>query len=196
MSFILSGNIPIEFKARSAYHQTGNSEVNELFISGLNELKKAFTQHGLRYRLVRQELEKITPIKTPLLTNHAIGSQLAIINWDFSSFNIAPYKQKSLTERVFILNQLELYYFWMLEYAYATRPFGASTEHLSDSRFILHRDKDSNEYMEAKLLIESKLVKEQKEQLDKCRQSVMQNCSNTVFSKRALNVSVTATTPI
>lgn len=187
LSFILSGNIPIEFKARSAYHQTGNSEVNELFISGLNELKKAFSKHGLRYRLVRQELEKITPIKTPLLANHDIGSQLAIINWDFSSFNIAPYKQKSLPERVLILNQLELYYFWMLEYAYATRPFGASTEHLSDSRFVLHRDKDSNEYMEAKLLIESKLVKEQKEQLDKCRQSVMQNCSNAVFSNKDLN---------
>lgn len=173
LSFILAGNTPIEFKARSAYHQAGNAEVNESFVSSLSEVKKAFKKHGSRYRLVREQLDKITFLKSPLSANHAIGSQLANVNWDLSTFNIAPYKQQSLTGRVLVLNQLELYYFWMLEYAYATRPLGASTEHMSEAGFVLHRDKDSSEYMEAKLLIASDLVKEQKEQLIECRQSVL-----------------------
>lgn len=175
-AFILTGNIPIEFKARNAYYRTSNSEVNSFFQQCLVVVKQEFKKTAHRYPLVKKELEGIIFSKAPILFEHQIGSQLANVSWDFRSFSIPTDRNTKLAQQLALLNQLELYYFWILEYGYATRPIGKETEHYLNSGLVLHRDKDSSDYLEAKLLLENDLIKAQKNELDGCRKAVEENC--------------------
>lgn len=171
-AFILAGDIPIEFKARNASYQTKNSDVNHLLQSCITEFKRIFNKCCEHYPLISKELKEINFADAAPVMEHLIGSQLAKPNLDFSKFSITPYQGNDLIFHIELLNNLELYYLWMLNYSYAIRPWGHETGHYPNNNLLLHQDKNSSDYNEAKLLFISDLVRDQKQELDKCRSAV------------------------
>lgn len=171
-AFILAGDIPIEFKARNAYYQTKNSDVNHLLQRCIAEFKRIFSRSCEHYPLISKELKEINFADAAPVKEHLLGSQLAKPNLNFSKFSITPYQGNDLVFYIELLNNLELYYLWMLNYSYAIRPWGHETGHYPNNNLLLHQDKNSSDYNEAKLLFISNLVRDQKQELDKCRLAV------------------------
>lgn len=174
-AFILAGDIPIEFKARNAYYQTNNLDVNLLLKKCMVELKSVFSKVEKHYPLTKLELNNIDFNDKAPVESHFLGSQLAKPNFNFSSFAIKPQLNNDHNLQIRLLNHLEVYYFWMLHYSYAIRPWGEETNHSYGNDFLLHKDKNSSDYIEAKLICVNSLVKEQKKELDKFRSDIKKN---------------------
>jgi hypothetical protein len=172
LAFIMSGSVPIEFKARSAYLVTNNDTICELLNNCLSGLKKKVNKRAKQYPQVNQALKNIKE-REDACEQHNIGSQLATPNWKFSSFKFHPIK-KTMVEKITIetylerTNQMVLYFYWMIQYSLATRPPGERTESYEIGDFWLHKDKDSDRYFESKVLYIPDILKKQKQEVQIC----------------------------
>ncbi|MFT6903621.1 MAG: hypothetical protein ACJAS1_000265 [Oleiphilaceae bacterium] len=167
LAFIMSGRIPIEFKARSAYFATDSDIIQELFNNCLLGLKKEVRKRAKQYPLVSKAVADINERKDHCGL-HSIGSQLASTNWHFGSFKFHPMKIKTIEAYIERTNKMVLYFYWMIQYSLATRPPGERTESYEIGDFWLHKDKDSDRYFESKVLLIPELLKEQKQQVHAC----------------------------
>lgn|SRR5690554_533921 len=172
LAFILSGRVPIEFKARSAYLTTSNSRINDIFEKCLKQLAHDVSKYPDRIPLVKSSFKQFLAETSPAST-HELGSQLSKPNWNFQSFSIKPYFGNNIDELINRLNNLELYFFWMAQFALSTRALGPETQSTITGDYWLHKDKDSSEYFESKLLLLPDLLTHQKNELIVCRQSFL-----------------------
>jgi hypothetical protein len=163
----MSGRVPIEFKARSAYLATDGDTIQELFNECLFGLKKEIRKRAKQYPLVYQAEAGINVSKEHC-GRHNVGSQLATPNWHFGSFKFHPIKIKTIEAYIERTNQMVLYFYWMIQYSLATRPAGEKTESAEIGDFWLHKDKNSDRYFESKLLFIPNLLKKQKYEVRAC----------------------------
>jgi len=172
LAFIMSGSVPIEFTARSAYLATDSDTIYELLNNCLSGLKKEVNQRAKQYPQVNQALKNIKE-KESACKQHNIGSQLATPNWQFSSFKLHPIEHTTIKHKMIEAhferaNQMVLYFYWMIQYSLATRPPGEKTESYEIGDFWLHKDKDSDRYFESKVLLIPDLLKTQKKEVHAC----------------------------
>lgn len=167
LAFIMSGRVPIEFKARSAYLAADSDSIQQLFNECLFGLKKEIRKRAKQYPLVYQAVSDIN-VRKDNCGLHSIGSQLATPNWYFGSFKFHPIKIKTIEAYIERTNQMLLYFYWMVQHSLATRPAGEKTESFEIGDFWLHKDKDSDRYFESKVLFIPDLLKKQKQEVQAC----------------------------
>ena len=171
LSFLMSGTVPIEFKSRSAYLQTNDLDINELFKSCLTNLKEKAALGSKQYPALNHALMEFNN-EGYQPNSQSIGSYLAQDNWAFHDFNIPQYSGSDLKHQVELLNHLSLYFFWMMQFAIATRASGKQTSSISIGGYRLHKDKDSKDFIEAKVLIIPELLKSQEIEVEKAIEKV------------------------
>ena len=186
LAFIMSGRVPIEFKARSAYLATDSDTIQELFNNCLLGLKKEVRKRAKQYPLVNQAVADINASKEHCGL-HSIGSQLASTNWHFGSFKFHPIKIKTIEAYIERTNQMVLYFYWMVQYSLATRPAGEKTESFEIGDFWLHKDKDSDRYFESKVLFIPDLLKKQKQEVQACISDLKSFANSEGFNVEAIN---------
>ena len=173
LAFFLTGRTPVEFRNRSAYLSTDNQSLNELLNSCVELLKAEVSRRAKAFPKVYKELSVLKTRTTNLVTQHTIGSQLTETRWNFSSFDIQKYTGNDLQRCIEITNQLVLYYYWMLQFALSARPRGNETESTRIGDFWLHKDKDSEDYVESKVLLTPDLLIKQANEVEACVQSMI-----------------------
>jgi hypothetical protein len=186
LAFIMSGRVPIEFKARSAYLATDSDTIQELFNNCLLGLKKEVRKRAKQHPLVSQAVADIN-VRKDHCGLHSIGSQLASPNWHFGSFKFHPMKIKTIEAYIERTNQMVLYFYWMIQYSLATRPAGEKTESFEVGDFWLHKDKDSDRYFESKVLFIPDLLKKQKQEVQACITDLKSFASSEGFNVEAIN---------
>lgn len=167
LAFIMQGRVPIEFKARSSYLNINNKQLNDLLNECLIALQKKANTLAKHYRLVNQQIMQLKA-STNSDPAHGIGSQLSSQPWLFSSFDIRPYDDRDMNSYIHITNQMSLYYYWMLQFSLSARAKGEKTESKRYGNLWLHKDKNSDKYIETKLLFTPELLIKQKTELDLC----------------------------
>lgn len=176
----LSGNIPIEFKTRSAYCSISNHELNLLFRNCFATLAIHVNKHSNFFRRVHAELQKYSFDED--IVKHkpkqSIGSQIFSPNWDFSTFTLKAYHGVNPHSKAKAGNLLELYYYWMVQFALATRASGRRTESYSAGDYWIYKDKDSIDFIEPKILYTPALVKNQFLEITKCRQKIISSVTD------------------
>lgn len=172
LAFFLTGRTPIEFRNRSAYLSTDNQSLNELLNSCVELLKAEVSRRAKAFPKVYKELNAIKPGSSSV-PQHTIGSQLTATRWNFSRFDIQKYTGNDLQRCIEITNQLILYYYWMLQFALSARPRGNETESTRIGDFWLHKDKDSEDYLESKVLLTLDLLIKQANEVEACVQSMI-----------------------
>lgn len=172
LAFTLSGQIPIEFKARSSYFSTTNQQVNQLFqdcfqllISSVSLYKDTFPKTFLMLKDISFKGYQEPPA-------HPLGSQIVLPNWNFANFRITPYTGQKLENKIILANMMEVYFYWMVQYGLATRASGAETESHFFGDYWLYSDKDSVDYFESKTLLIPDLIKQQHAELLACREQL------------------------
>ena len=170
-AFTLAGNLPIEFRARACYVTTTNDTINEHFRRVVALLKTEINQRLASTHPLQQHINTLLEDDYRKPVNFHIGSQLGHKPPLFSDIRPSRFSRDQALEKT---NLLELHFYWMLQYAYANRPAGPGTEAFLLGRFRLHRDKDSANFFESKLLVEHPLVERQLQELLKCRQVLYQ----------------------
>lgn len=186
LAFIMSGRVPIEFKARSAYLATDSDTIQELFNNCLLGLKKEVRKRALQYPLVYQAVSDIN-VRKDHCGLHSIGSQLATPNWYFGSFKFHSMKIKTIEAYIERTNQMMLYFYWMIQYSLATRSAGEKTESVEIGDFWLHKDKDSDRYFESKVLFIPDLLKKQKQEVQACITSLKSFANDEGFNVDDIN---------
>jgi hypothetical protein len=186
LAFIMSGRVPIEFKARSAYLATDSDTIQDLFNNCLLGLKKEVRKRAKQYPLVNQAVAGINASKEHCGL-HSIGSQLATPNWHFGSFKFHSIKIKTIEAYIERTNQMVLYFYWMVQYSLATRPAGEKTESFEIGDFWLHKDKDSDRYFESKVLFIPDLLKKQKQEVQACITDLKSFANSEGFNVEAIN---------
>lgn len=171
-SFILAGQIPIEFQARAAYYTTNSANITALLYERMN--------------IVQETAEKLLPLNKALHKNlklsfgkespsYPIGSQLGDAFWRWKKFNIPINRKYPTDEKISVLNQLELYGYWLDAHSFATRPKGKESFRLNLDGFIFHKDKDSSGFQESKLLFKPELFSQQQEEIYKARKTLFRH---------------------
>lgn len=186
LAFIMSGRVPIEFKARSAYLATDSDTIQELFNNCLLGLKKEVRKREKQYPLVYQAVSDIN-VRKDHCGLHSIGSQLATPNWNFGSFKFHSMKIKTIEAYIERTNQMMLYFYWMIQYSLATRSAGEKTESVEIGDFWLHKDKDSDRYFESKVLFIPDLLKKQKQEVQACITSLKSFANDEGFNVDDIN---------
>ncbi|SFB87419.1 hypothetical protein SAMN05660443_0657 [Marinospirillum celere] len=173
-AFTLAGNLPIEFRARACYVTTTNATINQNFRCTVSLLKTEINQRLSSDHPLRKQINTLLEecYKEPV--NFHVGSQLGHKPPLFSDIQPPRLSGDQVLEKA---NGLELHFYWMLQYAYANRPVGPGTETFLLDNFRLHRDKDSADFFESKLIFEHSLVQAQFQELMKCRQALFQQNS-------------------
>ena len=172
LAFFLTGRIPIEFRNRSAYLSTDNQSLNELLNSCVELLKAEVSRRAKAFPKVHKELNVIKP-RSSSVPQRVIGSQLTGTRWNFASFEIQKYTGNDLQRCIEITNQIMLYYYWMLQFALSARPRGNETQSTRIGNFWLHKDKDSEDYVESKVLLTPDLLIKQANEVEACAQSMI-----------------------
>jgi len=172
LAFFLTGRIPIEFRNRSAYLSTDNQSLNELLNSCVELLKAEVSRRAKAFPKVHKELNVIKP-RSSSVPQRVIGSQLTGTRWNFASFEIQKYTGNDLQRCIEITNQIMLYYYWMLQFALSARPRGNETQSTRIGNFWLHKDKDSEDYVESKVLLTPDLLIKQANEVAACVQSMI-----------------------
>jgi hypothetical protein len=176
LAFFLTGRTPVEFRNRTAYLSTDNQAINDLLNKCVNQLKVEVSQHTKTYPKVYKELSKIQQSPNPV-PQHTIGSQLTGTPWDFSNIYLQKYTGNDIQRCIKITNQLILYYYWMVQFALSARPRGNETKSARIGTFWLHKDKDSEDYVEAKVLLTPDLLINQAIEVISCAKSMMDRVS-------------------
>lgn len=172
LAFFLTGRTPVEFRNRSAYLSTDNQSLNELLNSCVELLKAEVSRRAKAFPKVHKELNVIKP-RSSSVPQRVIGSQLTGTLWNFSSFEIKKYTGNDLQRCIEITNQIILYYYWMLQFALSARPRGNETQSTRIGKFWLHKDKDSEDYVESKVLLTPDLLIKQANEVEACAQSMI-----------------------
>jgi hypothetical protein len=176
LAFFLTGRTPVEFRNRTAYLSTDNQAINELLNECVNQLKVEVSRRTKTYPKVYKELSKIQQSPNPA-PQHTIGSQLTGTPWNFSSIDLQKYTGNDIQRCIKITNQLILYYYWMLQFALSARPRGSETKSTRIGKFWLHKDKDSEDYVEAKVLLTPDLLIHQANEVTSCAKSMVDRVS-------------------
>lgn len=180
LAFIMSGRVPIEFKARSAYLATDNVTLNELLNECVSKLSSEVSKQSKYYPLTSTKLQTLKG-RDDFESNHIIGSQLTGKQWSFSSYDISPYSGNDIEKCIKVTNQLNLYYYWMLQFFLAARAKGDATESINIGGFWLHKDKDSDEYFESKVLLTSSLLSDQLNEVIACKNELVERIKRRVY---------------
>mgnify|MGYP000182035078 FL=1 len=179
-AFSMAGKIPIEFQARNCYI----SRNNQMYVNQFNKLIHVFLKKITPYLKNDSSLADalnflLKPNKIQTDDNFLNGSQLGtepllrLTPWSKSRLSPVltkhPDKEIQTDRTLDILNTFELYYYWMLQYAYANRPSGERTNSISTNNYFLHHDKDSKKHFESKLLLTNPILSKQYTELVHCR---------------------------
>lgn len=170
-SHILSGNIPIELQNRSAYQAVSNQKINEGFQAVLQTLVEKPLSNMSEFPRVHAELQEINKSTFELCSDHLVGSQLSAPSKTlFKAPKLLP-GTSGLPLKLIVadLNQLELYYFWMQQFAMADRAVGELTGTTYSRSVRWHRDKDSHEHEESKIHLAPDLLLQQFLEVQKAR---------------------------
>lgn len=175
-AFLLSGSIPIEFRARNAYKAINNDQLNESFYKNINEICHYAKSNRKEFPSVYEKLNKVSSGDHNPASTHLVGSQLTNTTFNFSRFKLPTVAKQDFNNALEKANQLEVYFFWMLQFGFATRPIASSTESHSFADYWLHRDKDSEVYQEKKLLLIPSLINSQHKEILACRDAIGEAC--------------------
>ena len=172
LAFFLTGRTPVEFRNRTAYLSTNNFTLNELLNECIDQLKVEVSRRAKAYPQVHKELNAIQRSPNPA-PSHIIGSQLTGTRWNFSSYDLQKYAGNDIQHCIKVTNQLILYYYWMVQFALSARPRGNETKSTRIGKFWLHKDKESEDYVEAKVLLTPDLLINQANEVTSCAQSMI-----------------------
>lgn len=175
-AFLLAGAIPIEFRARNAYKAINNYFLNQIFQQNLSTILALSSKNKLEFPKTYTKLKKLLKQNLQPIKNHIVGSQLTNSSPNFVDFKLSKVNKDTFDRSIHIANQFELYFFWMLQYGFSTRPIGPSTESVCIENFWLHKDKNSEVYQEKKLLLVPPLIKAQYKQIMLCREKLRECC--------------------
>lgn len=173
-SFILAGQIPIEFQARAAYFTIGNKNINTLLNHRVSTIISLAKQYQPNNKSLHQALKAEFSLDS--IKNNQLGSQLGEGNFLRPNTHLKTNRKSTTTQKVQLLNELELYAYWMDAYCFAGRPKGDETERLNTLDTIFHKDKDSSDYKESKVLLKPTIYKQQEIELQKARDTLLRHC--------------------
>ncbi|WP_432472801.1 hypothetical protein [Amphritea sp. HPY] len=167
--FIISGSIPIEFRARSCYASRNIRDLNDKFASATSELFTYLKENSFldRNKFVSEKLQEFLSSESDTPPNGTVGSQIGNTYKHISfptphisapgTFNANETKAQVLE----VLNTLETYLYWMMQYGYANRPAGYNSGTMYIGNLLIHSDKNSRFYSESKLLFGLPVINEQ-----------------------------------
>lgn len=173
-SFILAGQVPIEFQARAAYLSIDNLYINFLLNSRVRTVLSLSRQYQPQNTTLHQALDVEFDIHT--IPKNELGSQLVQKSFLLSNTYLKVNRKSTIENKVQLLNELELYVYWMDAYCFASRPKGNETERLNTFEFIFHKDKDSSDYKESKILFKPDIYKKQEVELKRARDTLLRHC--------------------
>lgn len=183
-SYLLRGKIPIQHQNEHAYYASNNFELNNHFQKTLRAILSEIEFHKHSERSKHQDTTE-KPNKSSR-TFYAIGSQLGNAGpFDFyaaCSENISKHLSKKTTQEpslslnhIYALNELEVYYYFLLQFSNAGRAIGANTHHETLGQYSIYRDKDSKHFKEKLFIPTSPLALSQFNELIRLRSHVLKN---------------------
>ena len=173
-SFILTGQIPIEFQARAAYLSINNERINEILNQRATNILRLAKQYQPQNEALHQAIQ--VEFAVDAIPNNQLGSQPGQEKWLRPNTNLKINRKSTTDMKVQLLNELELYTYWMDAYCCASRPKGTETVRLNTPDLIFHKDKDSSEYKESKILLKPNTYKQQEMEVKKARETLLRHC--------------------
>lgn len=184
--FLMRGKIPIQHQNESAYFTANNATLDDHF---QKTLLQVISQVDL-FNYLEPSLQKaVYKLATnPPGHSYPLGSQLGNAGpYDFynaCTTSISQHLEKagefSAQQRVSLvaaLNDLEVYYYFLLQFANAGRAVGPNTNHELNEKYSIYRDKDSKHFKEKLFITTSPLVLEQFDVLKAFREKVLKATS-------------------
>lgn len=185
---LLSGKVPIQFRARNCYVSRNRSRFIGNFQQMSSDFWSALKKHHLNtreplYKLLHDYLDLS---ETKSSTSAPIGSQLATLPACLPACQppedplgptprMQPDYKLQIDNMIQAANQLELHLYWMLQYAFAQRPAGGASSCFIYDGYCLHKDKDSTYFSEAKILKSPDLINRQLNENHACRTMLIEH---------------------
>ena len=183
--FVLSGNIPVFRRASNSYIVNDNTFLARNFLCILDKILSDVgnVTDNVLVKKIKHETTKLITTKVLQFPDYSVGSQLATqpsFNFHEGCINYLKTRKlptiasraEQVEQALEILSHHETYYYFMLQFANAARAVGPNTTLTEAGSHSLYQEKSSKHYSEYKLISTSKLVIQQRAQLNQMREHI------------------------